>query len=199
MLRDFAEFLLELASTPWGPAVMVLHAFLESFILPLAHELFLIPVSLARPKLSLLFALMSTTASTLGISVGYYIGKRGGRKLLLWMVQPKLLALAKRQIHKYDTWAVAVACFTPIPVKVFALVAGATRLNFKKLVVVAFLSRGARFFLVSLLLFFYGQAVREWILDYMDWIMIGLLVFMVISALLWKHLTQLVLKKEQLA
>ena len=199
MLRNFAEFLLEFAASGWGPAVMVAHAFLESFILPLAHELFLIPVSLARPNLSLVFALMSTIASTLGITVGYFLGKRGGRKLLLWMVKPKLLALAKKQINKYDTWAVAIACFTPIPVKVFALVAGAARLNLKKMIPIAFISRGARFFLVCLLLYFYGQTVREWILDYMEWVMIGLLLFMVASVLLWKYVTQWLLKKEHLA
>jgi len=199
MLREFAEYLLDFASTGWGPLVMVLHAYFESFILPVAHELFLIPVSLAKPHLSLVYALMSTTASILGIATGYFLGKRGGRKILIWMIKPKLLALAKREIHKYDAWAVAIACFTPIPVKVFALVAGASRLNFKKMIVIAFLSRGARYFLVAGLIFFYGHTVREWILDYLNWVMVGLLILTVISVLAWKWVTRLLLQKEHLA
>jgi len=67
-MRHIAEYLFEFSATGWGPVVMVLHAYLESFILPLAHELFLIPVSLATPKLSFLFALMSTTASIFGMT-----------------------------------------------------------------------------------------------------------------------------------
>ncbi len=61
---------------------MVTHAFLESFILPLAHELFLIPVALAKPHMAFVYALMSTTASMLGISVGYAIGQWGRKGLL---------------------------------------------------------------------------------------------------------------------
>ena len=199
MLREFAEYLLDFASTGWGPLVMVVHSFLESFILPLANELFLIPVCLARPHLSLLFALMTTTASVLGITVGYLLGKRGGRTLLIWMVRPKILALAKRQIVKYDTWAIAIACFTPVPVKVFALVAGAARLNLKKLIPIAFVFRGARYFLVCLLIYFYGATVREWLLNYMDWVMIALFVVTVAGFLIWKRVTQYMLQKEHLA
>ena len=50
MLRPFAEHLLQFSSTAWGPVVLVVHAYLEAFIVPLAHEFFLIPVCLATPK-----------------------------------------------------------------------------------------------------------------------------------------------------
>jgi len=196
-MREFAEYLLEFASTGWGPVVMVTHAFLESFILPLAHELFLIPVALARPHLSFVFALMSTTASVLGISVGYLIGRRGGRAIAMRIIQPRILIMAKRKIHQYDVWAVAIACFTPIPVKVFALVAGITRINYKKMVLVAFISRGARYFLVSALLFFYGEPIRAWILYYMDWLMIAALTVVIISVFAWKHVEKFLLHKSR--
>lgn len=197
-MRAFAEFLLEFASTGWGPVVMVMHSFLESFILPIAHELFLIPVALARPEYSLLFALMSTIASVAGISVGYLIGKVGGRPLLLRFIKPRLFILAKKEIHKYDVWAVAVACFTPVPVKVFALVAGAVHLNYKKMILVAFLARGLRFFLVSILLYFYGASIRAFILDYMDWMMIVLFVLMIVSVLSWKGIEAYLMRKERI-
>jgi len=197
-MREFAEYLLEFAGTGWGPVVLVLHSFFESFILPLANELFLIPVALARPHLSLVFAMMSAVASTCGIAVGYFIGKRGGRPLLVRLIKPKILVLAKREIHKYDTWAVAIACLTPVPVKVFALVAGAVHLNFKKMIVIAFISRSTRFLLVSSLIFFYGEVMKEWILDYMNWFFIAIIVFMLASAIVWKKLEQHLLEKRTL-
>ncbi|HNV87121.1 MAG TPA: VTT domain-containing protein [Candidatus Omnitrophota bacterium] len=185
MLRHWAEILLELAKTPWGPVVLVVHAFLESFIMPIAHDIFLITVSLARPKWSLFYALLSTTASTLGNMVGYQIGKWGGTPFIERFVKVKTLKLTKEMIHKYDAWATAIACFTPFPDKIFSLCAGAFRIKFKKFCVVIFFSRAARFYLICILLFFYGARVREFLLRYLDAVMVGLIVFMVASAIVW--------------
>lgn len=175
---------------------MVLHSFLESFILPLAHELFLIPVALAHPKLSFVYALMSTTASVMGMSVGYYIGSTGGKSILTRFINPKIFELAKREIHRYDAWAVALACFTPVPVKVFALVAGAVHLNYKKMIVIAFFSRGARYFLVAVLLYFYGATIREWLLDYMNIMMLVLFVAGAIAYFAYKQFEHYLMRKE---
>ena len=185
MLRHWAELLLQLAGTPWGPVVLVSHAFLESFILPIAHDFFLIAVSLANPRLSLVYALMSTAASTLGNMVGYQIGKFGGKPLIEKVVKFRTLKLTKELLHRYDAWATAIACFTPFPDKIFSLCAGAFRINFRRFVVVIFLARAARFYLVCFLLFFYGVAVREFLLKYLNAIMVGLLVFIMASSLVW--------------
>lgn len=198
-MREFAEYLLEIAATGWGPVILIVHAFFESFILPIGHDIFLITVSLAQPKWSLVFALISTIFSTLGNIVGFKIGKWGGHRLLKRFVSPPTLALAEHEIKKYDTWAIAIACFTPFPDKVFSPVAGALNINFKKFVWVIFLSRAARFYLVSFLLFFYGESMREWILDYIGWVMIGMLVFIIFSAVAWRFFTRYLIKREHLA
>ncbi len=117
---------------------------------------------------------------------------------MLKFIKPRLFILAKREIHRYDVWAVAIACFTPVPVKVFAVVAGAISLPYKKMIIIAFFSRGARFFLVSTLLYFFGEEIKKWILDYMDWVMIGTFVFMIFSALIWKGVQHFLIKKEHL-
>ena len=185
MLREWAEALLKLAETPWGPLILVTHAFLESFILPVAHDFFLIAVSLARPQLSLIYALMSTTASTLGNMVGYQIGRFGGRRLIEKVVKFRTLKLTQELLHRYDAWATAIACFSPFPDKIFSLCAGAFRINFRRFVVVIFLARAARFYLISILIFFYGAAVREFLLKYLNGVMIGLLIFIAASSVLW--------------
>jgi len=186
MLREWAEHLLELAGTPWGPVILVSHAFLESFILPVAHDFFLIAVSLAKPKMSLVYALMSTIASTLGNMVGYAIGNKGGKPLLDRMIKGKTLLMAKELLHRYDVWATAIACFTPFPDKVFSVCAGAFHLNFRKFVVVVFFARAARFYLVAFAVFFWGARARDFLLEYLPGIMIGFLVFMLVSAAGWK-------------
>jgi membrane protein YqaA with SNARE-associated domain len=151
-MREWAETLLELTKTPWAPVVMVLHAFLESFIMPIPHDIFLATVSLGQPKWSLVFAFMSTTASTLGNMVGYQIGKWGGRPLIERVVKPKTLEMTRKMLDKYDAWATAIACFTPFPDKIFSLCAGSFHIKFNKFVVVVFFSRAARFYLISIVL-----------------------------------------------
>jgi len=187
MLKEVFDTLLAFAGGDWGPFVLVLHAYTESFIFPGPHDVVLMTVALANPPYSFLFALLSTIFSTLGIMTGYAIGRFGGRPLLCRMVHPKKLALVKEKIHKYDTWAIAIACFTPLPVKVFSLAAGAFFVDFYRLVIIGFLARGARFFLISTLFFFYGEPIRIWIREYLDSVMIGLLLIIFVGIYFWDH------------
>lgn len=188
MLRDAAEYLLEFVATPWGPVIMVIHAFLESFILPIPHDVFLIAASLGHPKWSLVFALMSTIASTLGNMVGYSIGRFGGKPLAERFVPPKMYETAKKMLHKHDVWATAIACFTPFPDKVFSLCAGTFHLNFRRFSIVIFFSRAARFYLISLLLFFYGESMRDFLLEHTGKAMLAVIAFMLVSAICWKFI-----------
>lgn len=196
-MREWAETLLGLTATPWAPLVMVLHAFLESFIMPIPHDVFLITVSLGNPKMSLIYALMSTVASTLGNLVGYHIGKFGGKPLLKRVVKPKTLEMTKRMIDKYDVWATAIAAFTPFPDKIFSLCAGTFHMNLKRFMLVIFFSRAARFYLVSTFLFIYGESVRRIILDYLNVVMIVILVIIIISAVTWRLFLNWFTKREE--
>lgn len=186
MLREWAETLLELAKTPWGPLVLVAHAFLESFILPIAHDFFLVVVSLANPKMSLVYALVSTIASTLGNAVGYSIGRLGGRELLEKRVKIQVIDQAKQLLNRYDIWATAIACFTPFPDKVYSLFAGALHLKFRTFIIVIFFARAARFYLIALAIFFGGETAKNFLLEYLGTILLGMLALMAVSSLFWK-------------
>jgi membrane protein YqaA with SNARE-associated domain len=107
-----------------------------------------VAVSLGRPKMSLVYALMSTVASTLGNIVGYSIGRAGGKALLEKRVNHRVVEQARELLHRYDIWATAIACFTPFPDKVYSLFAGAFHLKFRTFVIVIFLARAARFYLI---------------------------------------------------
>lgn len=196
-MREFIQQFLEFAATGWGPVVLVVHSYFESFIIPVAHDLFLTAVCLARPEYSFLFALLSTVSSVLGISTGYALGKWGGGWILRKVMKPDMIEAAQDTIHKYDIWAIAIACFTPIPVKVFAWVAGSVSLNFKKLIFVAFLARGARFTIVAAMIYFFGETAKEWIFKYLNWIMIALFVGFFLTWFLFRFLPVFLRKKAR--
>lgn len=195
-MKEFAEYLFEFTSTPWGPVILVVHSYLESFILPVAHDFFLLAVCLGRPSWSFGFSFLSTIASVLGMITGYAIGRWGEKTFLEKWMNSEMMLSAKEKIHKYDTLAIAFACFTPVPVKVFSLIAGVVHLNFKKFVFVALISRGLRFFLIGTMIYFYGESIKQWVIDSMSWVMIFILIFMVAGTIFWKIFKKLCLKKN---
>ncbi len=195
-MRELAESLLALAASEWGVAALIAHGYLESFILPVAHDLFLVTVALAEPHLSFIYSAISTLSSVLGLATGYAIGLWGGQFVLVRLVGPRMVIFAKRKIHRYDSWAIALACFTPVPVRVFAVVAGAVKLNFKKYIFIGMAARGLRFFLIGALIFFFGETIREWILEYMTWVMLGIFALLIIAGLIWHFVKTKVVERE---
>ena len=91
-------------------------------------------IALAAGNLSfaLGFSGIATAGSLLGAMLGYWIGLRGGRPVLNRFFSAKRIHYVEQQYQKRDIWAVTIAAFTPIPYKVFAIGAGAFRLNFRR-------------------------------------------------------------------
>ena len=80
----------------------------------------------------------------------------------------------------YDKWgflALIVKSLTPIPFKVFTIASGALHFDLLKFVVGAALGRALRFFLVSGLIRAFGERVRPWVEERIEWI---ILVFFVV-------------------
>lgn len=174
MLEKLALQLLEWAATPWGPLVLIIHSYLESFVLPLPHDPILMAVALAAPENSFLFAAMSSLASALGLTTGYIIGRLTRKTSIAGKVRAnKHFAQIEAIIHRYHRWATFIACFTPIPDKLYCLVAGIMKLDFKNFILIGLLARACRFFLVGALIFFFGEVIRDWILHSMKWFLLG--------------------------
>jgi membrane protein DedA with SNARE-associated domain len=86
----------------------------------------------------------------------------------------------QEKFRRYDAWAVALAGFTPIPYKVFTIASGACRISFPVFVIASALSRSARFFLVAGLIFWKGQAIKDFIEKYFN--LLSILFFVLLFA-----------------
>lgn len=138
-------------------------SFIEAIFFPIPPDVVLIPLVLLRPSGALLFVLLATVGSVLGASIGYGIGLKGGRPFLARFASGQTVARIESLLGRYDYWATAVAGFTPIPYKLFALAAGAFMLDFKRFIIVSILSRGLRFSIIALLLARYGPDMKVFI------------------------------------
>lgn len=153
---------------PLGPLGLFILSFIESSFFPIPPDILLIILVLADPNSALFYALVATTGSTIGGIFGYYIGYLGEKTVLEKFVKKGKIEKAHELFEKYETGAIFIAGFTPIPYKVFTIAAGLFYINFHKFVIASFFSRGSRFFTVALLVMFYGEEIVNLINSYFN-------------------------------
>lgn len=176
MLHEWMTKLLELAATPWGPFVLLVHAYVEPILVPLPHDPVLIAVALADPRHSLIFGAMSSLAAVLGMASSYGLGRWGRKTSIFKIFGNKHLAEIQTLIQRYQNKATLVACFTPVPDKLYCVMAGLMKLDFKIFVLIGFISRAIRYFVPAILIYVYGEAIRGWLTHSFKWFMMGLVV-----------------------
>ena len=175
------------AATPYAPLALFIITFWESSFFPLPPDPLLIAMAVAEPQNAPLFALICTTASVLGAALGYFIGKRGGRPIVYKLFKEKKVRAAEGLYKRYDVWAVGAAAFTPIPYKVFTITAGIASLRFWPFILVSILGRGARFFLLGMLVYFFGPQIQNLIDQYFELLTISFLVLVVLGFVAVKY------------
>lgn len=188
ILHDLSVFVAGFVGSPYAVWFLFIIAFAESSFFPIPPDTLLIPLSLANPPTALFYALVATIASVLGGILGYFIGKFGGRRILDKIAKGEKIELVKHYYNKYDAWAIGVAAFTPIPYKVFTISAGVFDLDFKRFVLMSFIGRGARFFIVGILIWIFGPTIQIFLDNYLELVIVGFTVLLVGGFLLINHL-----------
>lgn len=161
MIESITIWMVEWAASPYGILALFAIAVAESSFFPIPPDGLLIALALASPETAFLFALVCSIGSVLGGALGYLIGIKGGRPLLKRWFKSEKVRLVEDYYQRWDVWAVGVAGFTPIPYKVFTISAGVFELNFLRFILTSMVSRSARFFLVALLFYFFGETLRD--------------------------------------
>ncbi len=160
------------SSSQRAPVVLSFISFIESFILPFPPpDVMLAPMSLAKPDKALYFATLTLIASLLGGVVGYLIGAYGYEIVQPYIFEWGYEARFNRVMQWFEVWgfwAVLVAGFSPVPYKLFTISAGVLSLAFLPFMLASFIGRGARFFLVAILLARFGPAIEHKLMAYIE-------------------------------
>lgn len=170
-LKRLYDWVLHWANTPYGIPALFLLAFAESSFFPIPPDVLLIALSLSIPKKAFKYAAVCTLGSVLGGVLGYILGWQFwelAKGILFKYIDPAGFEIVRNYFIKYEAWAVSIAGFTPIPYKVFTISAGFLRADFTVFFIASVLSRGARFFLVSLMIFHFGPSIRSFIDRYFN-------------------------------
>lgn len=185
-----AKFL-KFAKSPKASWWLAILAFTESSFFPIPPDLMLIPMALEQKKKALKYALICTSMSTLGGILGYYIGhffmdSIGQGIINFYGIEDKYLEI-KNLFNTHGLWAIAIAGFTPIPYKLFTIASGVFSFSLLPFVLVSFLTRGARFFLLALSLSLLGDRARTFIEKKFDLISLAIIVLLVVSYVVLKY------------
>ncbi len=167
MLRRLYDGTIELAARPWAVWALAVVAFVESSVFPIPPDVLLIPMILAARDQAWFYATVCTIASVVGGYLGYVIGfalfESIGEAILSTYHATERFESFAAAYNEWGAWIVAFFGLTPFPYKVITIASGATNLDPFVFGIASVLSRGARFFLVAALLWYFGPPVRAWI------------------------------------
>jgi membrane protein YqaA with SNARE-associated domain len=156
-----------LAASRHAMLAMAAIAFAESSFFPLPPDILLVPMMLAQPRRAWLLAGVCTLASVLGGLVGYAIGyflfDAVGRPVLeFYHAMDKYEAL-KAAFAQWGAWIIILKGLTPIPFKLVTIASGVAQFPLLAFALASLVSRSLRFFLLAALLWWFGDAVRDFI------------------------------------
>jgi membrane protein YqaA with SNARE-associated domain len=142
-------------------------SFAESSFFPIAPDVMLIPMALADRKRAFLLAAWCMLASVLGGMVGYAIGALLYQSLGLWLISlygyGNRLEEFRALYAEWGAWVILIKGLTPIPYKLVTIASGFAGYNFPMFVMLSVLTRGARFGLVTGLIYIFGAPIRTFL------------------------------------
>ncbi len=144
-------------------------SFIESFVFPIPPDVIIIPMTIAKPKKWLRIALIATLGSVLGAILGYVIGyiffnEIGIKIFELYGVDNTSFLKEKVSSDGGEiAWItlLAIAGFTPVPFKLLTITSGFVNFNIIYFIIVSFITRGSRFFILAFLIGNFGPTMRK--------------------------------------
>jgi|SaaInlStandDraft_2_1057019.scaffolds.fasta_scaffold01847_8 membrane protein YqaA with SNARE-associated domain len=167
MLTKMYDKMLSWARDPRAVRYLAMISFAESSFFPIPPDVMLAPMSMARPKNAYYYAFITTVSSVCGGILGYLIGYMLYEPVVIplfnYLGLIDKLPVVERLFNSYGGLAILIAGFaTPIPFKLITISTGAFGVNFYLFVLLSCISRGMRFFLVSLAMCFGGEKMERW-------------------------------------
>jgi len=159
--------------------------FIESSFFFIPVDPLLILFCIEDNRRSFYYAAIASVASVFGGMFGYFIGyamwNTVGIKLVEWIISRATFDALVAKYTMYESWAVFIAGFTPVPYKAVTISAGFCKLPFVPFVVYSFLARSARFFLVAGVIRLWGNSIKVIIDRYFNYLVVAFTILLLLS------------------
>jgi membrane protein YqaA with SNARE-associated domain len=167
MLQRLYARILQIAAGPNALAALLVVSFAESSFFPLPPDILLIPMILARPRQAFRLATLCTLASVagglLGYAIGYFLFDAVGRPILEYQHAMGSYEALKAGFAEWGVWIIILKGMTPIPYKLITIASGVAQFDLIAFIGASIVSRSIRFFMVAALLWYFGDAARQFI------------------------------------
>ena len=167
MLKELYLKSIKLAGHRRSKIFLSIISFVESFIFPIPPDVLIIPMTIAKRHEWFKIALIATISSVLGAILGYVIGyvfynEIGIKIFEFYSVDPYFWKNKVSSEGGVIAWMtlLAIAGFTPVPFKLLTITSGFVNFNIIYFIIVALLTRGSRFFLISFLIGNFGPTMK---------------------------------------
>jgi len=179
------------ANTPKARFWLSFFSFADSSFFPIPPDFLLVALLLSGVKRWAYYAFITTVASIVGGLFGYAIGHLffdtiGSSIIELYHLHEEVVQV--QALYENNAfWAIFVAAFTPIPYKVFTITAGFFHINLLTFIIASIIGRAARFYLVSGIVYKYGEKALEKADRFIA--LITLAIIVLVTWLLWVNLS----------
>ena len=165
MFKRFYNKSIELASNKRSNFYLAIISFIESSFFPIPPDVMVVPMVLAKKESYLRIFLIATVFSVIGGIFGYLVGylfiDLAMYVIEIYNYESKVLKLKMdlSQGSGMVIWlgTLFLAGFTPLPYKVFTITSGLIAFDIIAFIIISFISRGLRFYLVSILTAKFGE------------------------------------------
>ena len=145
-------------------------SFIESSFFPIPPDVMIAPMAVAKKREFLKIFLIATIFSVLGGIFGYLIGAFFFDfaiyiiELYNYEDEVKNLKINMSEGNGFIAWLsiLFLAGFTPLPFKAFTIASGLIAFNLPVFIIVSFISRSLRFFIVAFLSYKFGELFTEY-------------------------------------
>ncbi len=185
-MKRLYKWVLEWATTAYASIALFTFALIEAIFFPVPADILLIALVLGFRQKAFRYAFYATVGSVSGAFFGYLAGHyawvNGGGEFT-WFANLffnnipgfsiDLFERIKVMYAQWDFWIIFTAGFTPVPYKIFTVTAGVFDMNLLLFLLASLISRGARFFIITFVLFRYGLPIKIFIEKYFNIIALG--------------------------
>ena len=157
MIQKLYDRCLDLARHKLSKPFLAFVSFIESSFFPIPPDVMIVPMVLAKKDEYLRIFLIATIFSVMGGVFGYFLGSLflefSMSIIEFYDYEDKVFELQDKLSNKsgFVFWigTLFLAGFTPLPYKVFTITSGFIGFNLYIFIIISFISRGLRFFIVS--------------------------------------------------
>jgi len=170
-------------------------SFVEAFIFPIAPEVMLAPMTLAKPQRWARYATISLACSLVGSFVGYTLGHYAFHAVRPFLADIGWLPAIEAQVARLQSlsgwrifWMLVLAGFLPIPLKIFTWASGFAGVPLPAFVAGMLVGRGKRVYILCGLIRLGGKRVEDAIHRWIEWIGWGALALIVLIVIYFRFL-----------